>query len=317
MIITEKIKVKIYSTNIKHFKSLGYDCNVKDTILVDVKELMKQSTILIHVKCDICENEKIIQYRKYINNCKNKGFYVCSLSCAQTKIKLTKIENHGDPNFSGIEKRNKTCKELYDNEFYKNVKQRKETNLEKYGFEHVMMNNEIKEKRKETFKEIYGEDHPMKNSEIISKKKKTSKILYNDENYTNREKIMKTKLDKYDDPHYFNLKKGMKTKLEKGLIISNEKLTDWQIYKKLVKNLTSKNKNLLFELWDGFDFYDNEYIKENLQMTPTNRLYPTIDHKISVYYGFCNDIDFNIIGDIENLCITKKHINSSKGSTCS
>lgn len=40
--------------------------------------------------------------------------------------------------------------------------------------------------------------------------------------------------------------------------------------------------------------------------------YPTIDHKISVYYGFINNISPEEIGDISNLCITKRWINSTK-----
>ena len=40
---------------------------------------------------------------------------------------------------------------------------------------------------------------------------------------------------------------------------------------------------------------------------------PSIDHKISIYYGFVNKIDPSIIGDIKNLCITKRSINKKKG----
>jgi len=31
--------------------------------------------------------------------------------------------------------------------------------------------------------------------------------------------------------------------------------------------------------------------------------YPTIDHKLSIFYGFINKIDPYIIADINNLCI--------------
>lgn len=63
------------------------------------------------------------------------------------------------------------------------------------------------------------------------------------------------------------------------------------------------------------DFYDGGYIKENLNLDATDRLYPTIDHKISVYHGFMNNIPPEEICDINNLCITKRSINCSKGST--
>ena len=37
-----------------------------------------------------------------------------------------------------------------------------------------------------------------------------------------------------------------------------------------------------------------------------------IDHKISIFHGFINNIDPILISDISNLCITKRYINSSK-----
>ena len=53
-------------------------------------------------------------------------------------------------------------------------------------------------------------------------------------------------------------------------------------------------------------------ILNNFKLDHNDPNYPTIDHKISVYYGFKNSIDPNIIGSIDNLCITKRSINSSK-----
>ena len=61
------------------------------------------------------------------------------------------------------------------------------------------------------------------------------------------------------------------------------------------------------------DHYDNEYIKGNLSLSPISRAYPTIDHKMSTFNGFINKIDYNIIGSLDNLCITKKCLNSIKG----
>lgn len=71
---------------------------------------------------------------------------------------------------------------------------------------------------------------------------------------------------------------------------------------------------LKFNEWDGLDFYDNEDIKENLNLDPKNESYPTIDHKLSILYGFNNQIDPYEIGKLENLCITKRTNNSKKNS---
>lgn len=68
------------------------------------------------------------------------------------------------------------------------------------------------------------------------------------------------------------------------------------------------NEQTLFENWNGYDYYDNEYIKENIKLNQHNSIFPTI----SVYYGFKNNIPASEIADIKNLCITKRSINSRK-----
>lgn len=46
MIITERVNVTINSSNIKHYKSLGYDnIKVRDIININVSELTKHSLV--------------------------------------------------------------------------------------------------------------------------------------------------------------------------------------------------------------------------------------------------------------------------------
>ena len=71
---------------------------------------------------------------------------------------------------------------------------------------------------------------------------------------------------------------------------------------------------MLYKDWNGLDFYDNEIIKENKNIDSNDVSYPTIDHKISVKNGFDNNIEPIKIGELDNLCITKRCNNSSKGS---
>jgi hypothetical protein len=107
--------------------------------------------------------------------------------------------------------------------------------------------------------------------------------------------------------------KAKNTRIENGTQIPDELINEWDLYKRKVRNETNKHKKLLFNEWDGYDFYDNEYIKDNLEnFKPRNSNYPSIDHKISVSYGFLNNISEKTIGSIENLCITKTKINCSK-----
>jgi hypothetical protein len=167
----------------------------------------------------------------------------------------------------------------YDNpaKMESSIKKRKETCLEKYGNEYVVNSDYSKEKTKIIFDEKY-DGHPMRNREIKNKIIKKSKI----------------------------------TKIKRGLVVPDEKLTQWELYRRTVRNITNSNKKKLMESWDGFDYYDGEYIKDNFNIKHTDYDFPTMDHKISIIYGFKNNIPPEDIGDISNLCMTKKGINSSK-----
>lgn len=156
---------------------------------------------------------------------------------------------------------------------------RKITCLEKYGNEYIINSNYSKEKRIETCNKKYGVDHHMKN-ELIK---------------------------------YSVSKKSVDTKKENGIIIKDEELSKWNLYRRNVRKLTERNRKILFENWDGLDYYDNEYIKNNFVYKHTDILFPSIDHKISIIYGFLNNISAEEISNLKNLCITKKKNNSSKG----
>ena len=127
-------------------------------------------------------------------------------------------------------------------------------------------------------------------------------------------KLNRTKEIIYGDKNYNNPEKMRRTKQDKGIYLTDKKLTLFELYRKKVLKLSFHNKKKIFDNWDGYDYYDNEYIKAYLKEDSNSKLYPTIDHKISVLYGFKNNIDPGKISAIENLCITKKSINSKKGS---
>ncbi len=123
-----------------------------------------------------------------------------------------------------------------------------------------------------------------------------------------------TKGSLYGDSKYNNSKKMISTKENKGIYIPLSSVSDFKKYRKIVNRFTYLSKKILFSNWDGFDFYDKEYIKENLDLLSKNMEYPTIDHKISLYEGFINNIPPYIIGNIDNICITKRKINLLKGN---
>jgi hypothetical protein len=94
---------------------------------------------------------------------------------------------------------------------------------------------------------------------------------------------------------------------------NNEIIEDkYILYRNEVRRLTRKSLESLMDNWDGLDYYDKEIIEVNYKLDKNDKKYPTIDHKISVYYGFVNNLPPEEISDISNLCITKRFINSKK-----
>lgn len=230
------------------------------------------------------------------------GEYTCQ-SCSHKKRKVTSLEKYGSENYMGTdvfnEKSIKTIKEKYgdvDNIFQSDIikEKIKNTLVVKYGVDHISKSEFIKDKIKETNLSKYGVEHYYQSDDFKSK---------SDE----------TKMNRYGDSNYINVEKCLETRTKNGNMIDRSLLSDWKMYKRLVWKLTQRVKCKLYLEWDGNDYYDQEYIKENLKINDRYHInYPTIDHKISLKYGFENNIIPQIIAGIDNLCITKRYLNSVK-----
>jgi hypothetical protein len=124
-----------------------------------------------------------------------------------------------------------------------------------------------------------------------------------------------TNIEKYGVKHQCKDKniqdKIISTKIKKGIV--SDKFEDYSNYRRVVNNLTNRVKKYLYENWDGIDYYDKDYIKENLSLNHNDVNYPTIDHKVSVFMGYKEGLLPSEIANIKNLCITKRKNNSSKG----
>ena len=324
MILTERISIKIDSKLDRTYYKLGYyDKSITIGIIelyIDVKDLNNSSREYIKVKCDICGEEKEITYYKYLDNIKKYGIYSCSTKCSSFKNKLTKKEKYGDENYNNRDKSKETCLEKYGVENVQQDNDIKEktnnTNIEKYGNSTLMKNDIIKNKQQKTMLEKYGNVHALNIDVFKDDSKNTKKDKYGDENYNNRYKCKETNIEKYGFENPMMNKeikdKTKKTRLEKGSYLTDEQRTEYRNYWLKVKVITNKHKKELFENWDGLDYYDGEYIKDNFILPSGSKEYPTIDHKTSVNYGYINDILPEEIGKLENLCITKRTINSSK-----
>ena len=103
-----------------------------------------------------------------------------------------------------------------------------------------------------------------------------------------------------------------KCKVDYFYNVKHVDIDKFKMYRRKVDKLTREIKSLLIEKWNGMDYYDGEYILYNFNLKYTHADYPTIDHKISVYYGFKNNLPPEEISKLDNLCITKRRINSTK-----
>ena len=344
MILDKTVSVKIYSKNLKRYKE-KYKCEIGDVVNILLEDIDKYSSKKVNVECDDCGKHKYLSIQ---NHNKNKKYHCvkCSMKYKENpfsnpetikKIKKIKKEKYGE-NYEKIRlKREKTMIKKYgvknalenkdimdkmkikiNNRTEKEVEdiqnKRKKTCSKKYGINYLQI---FKEKREKTMIKKYGVKNALENKDIMDK----MKIKINNRTDEEKEQILnkhiKTCLKKYGTEFATSnedvKKKQLKTRILKGYIMDPKNKSDWEIYWSKVRNLTRKNKQELYNNWDGFDYYDNEYIVENLLLNSNNKYYPTIDHKISVYHGFKDNHSPEYISSIENLCITKKTLNSKKG----
>ena len=280
---------------------------------------------------------------KYKNTCLEKygtDSFMKTEECKE-KIKEVCLEKYGETNYMkteiGINNNKNISKEKYGVESHfqsKIIKNKsKNTCLEKYGVEYISQFDETKIKVKETNFKKYGNE--CYNSSEISKEKNISLygVEFFSQTYEFKNKWKNTMLEKYGKEYYSQTDdfkvKSEKTNLKncgftspmkdrnvvekalksRGLEFETD---EYLIYRRKVNNLSKKNRKKLLENWNGLDYYDNEYIKDNFLLNCNCREYPTVDHKISVYEGYKNNLSPEELSIIENLCITKKWINSSK-----
>ncbi len=187
------------------------------------------------------------------------------------------------------------------------------TSLEKYGVDNYSKTEEFKERTEKTFMEKYGYKTNLLSPDHIESTKKTLQEKYDTPNfYEIRRPSGKKKFKMLE-----NVENLISEQLELSEQLYNPELltTEYKSYRTECRRITEKNLKKLLENWDGFDYYDREWIGDNFNLEHNEKKYPTIDHKISVYYGFKNGISPEIVGAIDNLCITKRSINSKKRDT--
>lgn len=277
--------------------------------------------------CAVCSKETTFDsngYRKF-----------CSKTCAR------KDPTYGDKIKASFVKRDKL----------KEQEKREKTNIKKYGKKTYSQTKDFNEKRLQTNIERYGESKDFSSKShreyaaIVLESDKESINKKRSDSWTDEkikvagEKRLDTLKTKYgagiiSTSQLVEVKeKILKSLYKSGLAKTrktNEYLGRWlplhkhdkfKVYRMEVNKETNKNIKLLYDLWDGTDYYTKELLICNtiFSLTSdkhynTNRMQPTVDHKTSVKFGFINNIEPSEIGKIENLCVCSKYINSMKSS---
>lgn len=284
MILDRNLTIKITRKNIDHYSKF-FETHLSDIIQIDIlNHLQKGSNRKVNVACDICGIKRYIKYQSYIFNINSNlsyPIYTCD-KCSHIKIKSTNLERYGVEYYSKSD------------EFIDKVRK---TSIDKFGYDHFSKTPEYLESRNKTNLEKFGMDNPFRD-------------------YT---KMKKDLFNKYAISHPFKIA-GIMDRFKENIRITNETngnwiplvdKSDWDIYKKSVRSLTRINIKKLD--WNGVDFYDGEFIKSNFKLNCFDNRYPTIDHKVSLFYGFKNGLTYEFISSVDNLCWTKRIINIKKG----
>ena len=207
-IITKEVEVKLWGTNIKHYKSLGYNGKQGDIITVNVEDLSDGCNIRVIVACDYCGRKCNPRYVEYHNSIEMDGTYACS-HCGIHKAEKTMLRKYGVKNYSSTQE----CREKVSNTFMSRygvshvskseefLKRKCENNKEKYGVEHTLQVKEFRDKGIKTMVDKYGVEHALQNKEIMEHMKNTVEtkygVPYASQNPEIKEKILHTNLEKY------------------------------------------------------------------------------------------------------------------------
>jgi len=201
----------------------------------------------------------------------------------------------------------------------------KKTNLKKYGVENQFQRKDITIQTKEGLVKAAKSRNDNWNNlsqeerdKAIEHKKMLMVERYGVENMVQLQEV-KDKLKKVlnSKEHKDKVRSSFE---QKGLWIPLDKVSEYEKYHRKVLYLTREHKVKLFEGWDGNCYYtkvklvtNEEFKKQNPYLSINkNQLQPTIDHKVSIQYGFLNNIEPEEIAKIENLCICSRKANSIK-----
>ena len=202
LIPDQLIEVKVIGFTLSHYRGLGYDVEMFDTIMVPPEHLTSGSKSRVGLTCDVCKKIIYRPYKEYLKH-HTSGYDTCN-KCKDKKAKETCVEKYGtethmlvpeiQEKFKAVvrlkygvdnvsqdgvvkEKKINTClKNLgVTNPMFSDVikKKAEETNINKYGCKNPNQNKEIRQKTELTNIKRYGFKNPNQNPTIKAKAMQT------------------------------------------------------------------------------------------------------------------------------------------------
>lgn len=207
-ILTKEVEVKLWGTNIKHYRSLGYNGKQGDIITVNVEDLSNGCNVRVIVACDYCGRECNPRYVEYHNSIEMDGTYACT-HCSIHKAEKTMLKKYGVLNYSSTQEcREKVVNTMQSRYGISHVSESKEflkrksnNNKEKYGVEHTFQVKEFRDKGIQTNLKKYGVEYASQSEEVQERIRNTTEqrfgVSYASQSDEIKDKILQTNLKKY------------------------------------------------------------------------------------------------------------------------
>lgn len=331
--ITEKVKCVSCDGKIMNFKNLtlGYcsyckSCQVERAgeanrikcaaLSKDEREALnekaRQTSLKNHGTEYASQSEKI--KKKVMETCEERYGTFTTLNLTQVKgAREESLERNKDE----INMKRSIAYHSKSEEEKKDINAKREnTSLERYVVKNISTLKKTKEKVKRTNEERHGKSYYVQTDKFKDKARETCRENFGVDYYSQtvecKEKIIKTSNEKYNSDFYLGSNQRKLDDISSGRTIPDSEKDDFYLYKRKVSTITYQHINELFDGWDGKCYYSDENLLVKDSTDYNNVLYPTIDHKISISYGFKNDISPEAIGHKDNLCICSRSENSRK-----
>lgn len=283
-IITKEVQVKLWGTNIKHYKNLGYNGKQGDIITVNVNDLSDGCNVRVIVTCDYCGRECNPRYVEYHNSIEMDGTYACT-HCSIHKAEKTMLKKYGVSNYSST----KECREKVVN-----------TMKSRYGISHVSESEEFLERKRNNNKEKYGVEHTFQVKEFRDKGIQTNLLKYGVEYASQseeiQERIMNTIEKRYGVPYASQSdeikEKILQTNLKRYGCKTPSQLPE--IREKMVKTLyanfsqkSSKQQRYINNLYQGVLNFPVKYYNVDIYLPNDNFVieYDGGGHMLNVITG--------------------------------